>query len=120
MIEKSLVKTDDLVKAEDLLFVFSQIYKDDTRFLMIKTLSLRDGVCLRELARNVGRSPKSLKKHLKELNEKGVIKGFKASPNIKIYRLSERMKFLRILFKECFHKREEGIAKLREKALFQV
>jgi len=119
-----ILNFNNVLKTEDLLMFFNYLYMDETKFLTIKKLSLRNGTTLRELSRNVGRSPKSLMKHLKELNDKDIVTCFEASPNIKIYQLNEKYGFLKDLFEKCFpnEKKEQSVYlfKKREKIQFET
>ena len=96
-VSQELQGVELLRKLIDLLV---KIFNQDVKFRIIVTLAKREGVTLRELARNVGISPKTLYKYLSELCDKGIVSVIEASPRIKVYTLSREYEWLRSLFKD--------------------
>lgn len=86
--------------AEEIFQVFKLVFCEDVRFRILKALSLREAVGLRELARLVGIHHKNLRKYLEDLIGKGVVVAFNVNPVVKAYRLSEEYDFLRKFFQE--------------------
>ena len=98
-LDKLVISRDDLSKANDertalLLKLIKNIFHDDVKYRILLELSGSEGYGLRELARRVGVSHSSLKRHLTALEMREVIKGFYVNPMVKVYALSDKFKNL--------------------------
>lgn len=85
--------------AKKLVRFLFKVFDQDIKFRIIIALAKREALTLRELARNVGISPKNLYKYLAELNDKGIITYIEVSPRIKVYTLSRDYEWLKDLIK---------------------
>jgi len=56
-----------LSESEMLFKLFSHLYCEDIKFMILEALSVREGASMRELARIVGIHHKNLSKYLEEL-----------------------------------------------------
>ncbi|MCP8308307.1 MAG: winged helix-turn-helix transcriptional regulator [archaeon] len=77
-------------EAKELSDLHEKIFRDNTKFLILKFLSHRDCASIREIARNVGMSHKNLSKYLDFLVDNGALEVVYTSPNIKLYKLSQK------------------------------
>jgi len=89
-----------LSESERLFKLFSSVYCEDVKFMILEALSVREGTSMRELARTVGIHHKNLSKYLEELSGKGALESFEVNPRMRVYRLSRECEFLRGFFKQ--------------------
>ncbi|ACB39920.1 winged helix-turn-helix domain-containing protein [Pyrobaculum neutrophilum] len=80
-----------------LINFMARIYGDDVKWRIIMELRRGYGYTLRELARRVGVTPKSLYKYLDELKQKGIVEIHKAGAQVTIVVLSSQHSWLKEL-----------------------
>ncbi|MCS7373832.1 MAG: winged helix-turn-helix transcriptional regulator [archaeon GB-1845-036] len=80
-----------------ILELFNKIFRNEVKYKVVVELSSVNGCGLRELARRVGVSHSSLKRHLENLESRGVLTTYYVNPKVKVYALDEHFKNLRSL-----------------------
>jgi|GEM_PF-3103354 len=73
-------------------------YSDDIKFQILKHLCEKEVASMREIAKNVGISPKNVTKYLDQLQLKGIVEVVYSRSNIKLYRLTEEASLIKKAF----------------------
>jgi len=79
----------------NVLTFFETVFRTDVTIKILKVLSNREGVCLREIARKSDTTPKNLVKYMETLTKEGVITIYSDGKKANVYTISTKYSFLR-------------------------